>query len=133
MRDVLQAIKLDLENPTVRGVNLQKKIYQQVPMPSETNANKNSIEATGVSLVICCYNSALRLNETLECIFCLNIPVDFSCEVILVDNNSTDNTRLVALAAQQKYSHNEINFKVVAEPTPGLTSARRRGVQESKY
>ena len=87
----------------------------------------------GISIIICCYNSAARINETLEYIFSLNIPGDFFCEVILVDNNSTDNTKHVALTAQQKYSHGEIDFRIVAEYSPGLTSARSKGIQESKY
>lgn len=88
---------------------------------------------SGISIIICCYNSAGRINETLRFIFALNVPNDLFCEVIIVDNSSNDNTAMVALDASKKYGHTGIDFRLVHEQTPGLTAARRKGVQESKY
>ena len=88
---------------------------------------------SGISIIVCCYNGAARIDETLNFIFALKIPAGFSCEVILVDNNSTDDTKLIAFAAHKKYSGSEIMFRLVPEYEAGLTSARRKGIQESKY
>jgi glycosyltransferase involved in cell wall biosynthesis len=76
----------------------------------------------GISVIICCYNSASRIAETLKFAFNLNVSGNLFYEIILVDNNSTDTTKLVALESSK-----------VNEPTSGLTSARKRGMSEAQY
>jgi glycosyltransferase involved in cell wall biosynthesis len=82
----------------------------------------------GVSIIICCYNSAKRLPETLAHISRQKFPVNVPWEVILVDNASADNTREVAEQASSR-----IPLRVVYEERRGLSSARRRGIAESNY
>ncbi len=43
-------------------------------------------------MALCTYNGALLLNEQLESIFCQSVPVS---EIVVCDDNSTDNTLLV--------------------------------------
>lgn len=86
---------------------------------------------TIISVVICCYNSSARLPETLKHLALQVVPDDFYWEVIVVDNNSTDNTADVAKALWKEYGEKG-PFRVVFEPQPGLSYARRRGVEESK-
>ena len=87
----------------------------------------------GVSVIICCYNSAERLMETIKHIAFQKIPDSILWEVIIVDNASTDNTVRLAAAEWKKYNLLHINFRVITEPKQGLTNARNRGVEESKY
>ena len=88
---------------------------------------------SGISIIICCYNSASRIAETLRNIFAVHIPTNFNYELIIVDNNSTDETKLVAWDAFEKYCQRGIHFRIIDENTPGLTSARKKGIQEAKY
>jgi glycosyltransferase involved in cell wall biosynthesis len=50
---------------------------------------------SAVSILICTYNRARLLRETLMALRGLDLPPDCTVEILIVDNNSTDNTRLV--------------------------------------
>lgn len=89
------------------------------------------MELTGISIVICCYNSAQRLPPTLAHLADQKVADNFSWEVIVVDNASTDNTQEVAKASWD--TKNDIPMRVVYEPQPGLSYARHRGFSEAKY
>jgi glycosyltransferase involved in cell wall biosynthesis len=86
----------------------------------------------GVSIVVCCHNSARLLPETLGRLaaqqFTRPLP---SCEVVVVDNASTDQTSKVARESWPPDC--PIPLRVVAETQLGLTSARLRGIVEAKY
>jgi glycosyltransferase involved in cell wall biosynthesis len=84
---------------------------------------------TGISIIICCYNSASRLEKTIQHI-ALQKEVDFSFEVILVDNNSTDKTSVVAQDLFLKYKI--INNKIISETKPGLSFARKAGARAAE-
>jgi len=86
----------------------------------------------GISIIICCYNSAPRLPKTLECIAKQETDNTFPVELLIVDNASKDITKDVALAEWRKYRSN-ISFSLIDEETPGQMYARRKGVQEAKY
>lgn len=83
-----------------------------------------------VSIVICCYNSCSRIKPTLEHISKQQLN-GLLCEVILVDNNCTDNT---VKFAQLTWSELDSPFPlhIVKETKPGLSHARKTGVLMSK-
>jgi len=56
--------------------------------------NKQSKD--GISVVICCYNSASRLPATLQHIAEQSLDSEILWEIIIVDNASTDNTAEIA-------------------------------------
>jgi glycosyltransferase involved in cell wall biosynthesis len=85
----------------------------------------------GVSIIICCYNSAARLEKTLTCIYAQR-NLTFPVEIIVVDNNSTDDTSIVASMVRSKADTN-ITQNVVLEPKAGLSFARDKGILHSKY
>lgn len=85
----------------------------------------------GVSVVICCHNSARRLPETLAHLAAQDVPVALPWEVIVVDNCSTDGTSEVA--SRTWASRMTTRLRVVSEERPGLSHARRRGFNEARY
>jgi glycosyltransferase involved in cell wall biosynthesis len=88
---------------------------------------------SGVSVIICCHNSAKNLPCTIEALAKQNLTNSFRWEIIVVDNNSTDNTRHVAISEWSKYNITDISFQVVEEKSPGLSAAREKGFQVSSY
>jgi glycosyltransferase involved in cell wall biosynthesis len=87
----------------------------------------------GVSVIVCCYNSAERLPKTIEHLAKQVVPETIPWEIVLVDNASTDNTATVAREEWVKYSINYVHLRVVFQPKPGLTYARETGIIEAKY
>jgi glycosyltransferase involved in cell wall biosynthesis len=85
---------------------------------------------SGVSIVICCHNSAGRLPETLRHLAAQQVSIATDWEVVVVDNASTDDT---AGVAQNLWTRPDVPLRVVAEPQPGLSHARICGVRAAKY
>ena len=88
--------------------------------------------AHGVSVVICCYNSAERLPETLHHIAKQTLPEKLSWEVIVVDNASTDRTAEVAVRLWSTYGR-RVPLKVVTQVVPGVSAARDKGFEEAAF
>ncbi len=86
----------------------------------------------GISIIICCYNSASRLPETLNHIAALRVPDTIKWEIIVVNNASTDNTKEVAQREWDQYACSAA-FKIVDEHKIGLSSARMKGIGEARY
>lgn len=87
----------------------------------------------GVSIVICCYNSSKLLPETIRYISNLRIPSGYSCELIIVDNNSDDSTSVTAEEIIKKHIRNNISYKILYQPVQGLSAARKMGIDNSEY
>ena len=86
----------------------------------------------GVSVIICCYNSANRIEKTLKHLSSQCLP-PVPVEIIVVDNASKDLTKEVARKFWANNGNNQIAFKIVEELSPGLNNARERGVSEAIY
>lgn len=82
-----------------------------------------------VSIIICCYNSAKRIVTTLEYLAKLSLD-DLKVELILVDNNCSDNTVSVAENEWSKLN-SPFPLRVIREETPGLSNARMAGAKIS--
>lgn len=85
----------------------------------------------GVSVVVCCHNSAKLLPLTLIRLASQQLLEGLPCEVIVVDNASTDGTAALARASWPE--HTTIPLRVIHEPQLGLSRARRRGIESAKY
>lgn len=79
------------------------------------------------SIVVCTYNRAESLKDTLAALARLEAPPTRPWEVIVVDNNSRDHTRQVVEAMQQTWTR----LRYVFEPAQGLSHARNRGIAEA--
>jgi len=84
------------------------------------------VEKTAISVVVSTYNRADILPVCLDSLIDQSYPKE-QFEIIVVDNNSTDETGKVV----QTYM-NMGNLKYVQEFTQGLSAARNRGVREAK-
>lgn len=81
------------------------------------------------SIVICTYNRSAYLFKTLESVGAqTHSPEDF--EVIVVDNNSTDNTEEVISQWKEKYS-GKIELHYYKEVRQGISYARNLGVSKA--
>ena len=81
-----------------------------------------------LSIIICTYNRNDILKICLETIV-KYFPTNFTAEMIVVNNNSTDSTAQTLTDFVKKYSW----CKVVNEPKQGLSQARNTGFQSASY
>lgn len=86
----------------------------------------------GVSIIICCHNSSKLLNETLRHICSLRSSEEFKWEVIIVDNASSDNTSVVSEKLLKEYKC-PVPFRIINQPEPGLSYARKTGLDNALY
>lgn len=81
-----------------------------------------------LSIVIATYNRGEKLLGTLRSLAVQTIPAE-RWEVVVVNNNSTDDTATVF--ADFVAAHPSLNIRMVAETNQGLSYARNRGIAES--
>jgi glycosyltransferase involved in cell wall biosynthesis len=86
----------------------------------------------GVSIVICTYNGAQRLPQTLRHIAHQRVKEGVNWELILVDNASKDNSAQLAQEEWNNYSCTA-PFTIVHQPIPGLSHAREMGFSTARY
>ena len=81
-----------------------------------------------VSIIVCTYNRADSLRETLLALRSLRINSNRQWEVIIIDNNSKDNTRRVVEEQQSDWAQLHYEF----EPLQGLSHARNFGIRSAR-
>ncbi|QHV97438.1 glycosyltransferase [Spirosoma endbachense] len=86
----------------------------------------------GVSIVICTYNGASRLEPTLRHIAQQKVPSDVNWEVLLIDNASTDDSAQTAFQLWKELACTT-PFRVLHQPIKGLSYARDMGFSEAQY
>ncbi len=89
--------------------------------------------ASGISIVICCFNGEDRLEATLKHIAAQEGMSADLWEVIIVNNASTDNTADFGRKIWASIPGNKPAFQVVEEVNPGLTNARLKGIETSRF
>lgn len=82
-----------------------------------------------LTAIICTYNRAKYIGNLLESIAANDLPKS-EYEILLVDNNCTDNTREICEAFAA--AHKDVLFRYVVEPEQGLSAARNKGIKEAK-
>jgi glycosyltransferase involved in cell wall biosynthesis len=85
--------------------------------------------AKGISVIICTYNGADRIQTTLKALACCG--ASFPVEVVLVDNNSTDGTAQTAQVVWADIGKPQFTFSIIHEPQQGLSFARHAGTMAS--
>src|SRR5271166_3329805 len=82
-----------------------------------------------VSVILCTYNRAQSLIKALESVAAQTLPESVEWEVLVVDNNSSDQTHEVV---EDFCRRNPRRFRYVFEPNQGLSYARNSGVREAR-
>lgn len=82
-----------------------------------------------LTVIICTYNREKYIRPLLESIIA-NTLDKAQYEIVLVDNNCTDNTQTVC--KQFAADHTDVAFRYVVEPEQGLSAAKNKGLQEAK-
>jgi glycosyltransferase involved in cell wall biosynthesis len=88
-------------------------------------------QATGrvmISIILCTYNRAQRLEQALKSLQKMASPVGSSWELIIVDNNSNDNTERVV---QKFMNDSSVDVKYIIEKRQGVSHARNTGVRQA--
>ena len=80
-----------------------------------------------LSVVICTYNRAELLRLALDSLL-RQSPANLTCEVIVVDNNSTPETRVVVDEIAQR----DARVRYIREPRQGNAYARNTGVAQAR-
>lgn len=86
--------------------------------------------ADGISIIICCYNSAWIIQQSLSALKKQAVPTDFKWEVLIVNNLCTDNTVEIV---QSCLENSNIDYRIIDETKAGLLYARQRGINEARY
>jgi glycosyltransferase involved in cell wall biosynthesis len=87
----------------------------------------------GVTVILCTYNGAQRLPETIAHLAAQVINHGVKWEVIFIDNASSDNSAAAASAEWEKHKVEDVGFKIVTESTPGKLFAFQKGIKLAKY
>src|SRR6516164_1105638 len=83
----------------------------------------------GLSVIICCHNSTLRLATTLGHLKEQESP-GVPWEVLIIDNASTDGT---GEFAQSCWQNGPVPLRLIGESRLGVRYARERGFSEARY
>lgn len=86
-------------------------------------------DAMTVSVVLCTWNRSASLAKALSSIANSVFREPVNWEVVVVDNNSSDQTRDVVNGFRAKYGD---KLHYVFEPQPGLSNARNAGIREAQ-
>lgn len=89
--------------------------------------DKQVLDKPILSVVVCTYNRDERLKAVLGNL-CEQLIQESEYEIIIVDNNSNDNTHAVG----EEFCRNHRNVRYCFEAKQGLAHARNRGLQEAR-
>jgi len=88
----------------------------------------NSLE---ISVIICCHNSSLQLEETITHLQHQQGVEKISWELIVVNNGSTDATKYLLDKLYKAWPLQKVPFIILEEPQLGLSYARHCGISNS--
>ena len=85
----------------------------------------------GTSIVLCTFNGKTRLEETLKHLAAQRLTSP--CEIVFVDNASTDGTKVYGENWWLTNGNPEINFRSFEQPIPGKSHAQDLGYAKARY
>ena len=81
-----------------------------------------------ITVILCTFNRSQTLSKALASVSAQAFPREVEWEVLVVDNNSGDNTREVVEDFGRRYPG---RFRYLFEPQPGKSHALNAGIQEA--
>lgn len=85
-----------------------------------------------ISIIICAYNSEQRIGEALVHLAQQEAIDKFDIELLVIDNNSTDNTQKAAKTKWEEIGA-PFKMKIIFESKQGIIHARKTGVNHALY
>jgi glucosyl-dolichyl phosphate glucuronosyltransferase len=82
-----------------------------------------------ITVILCTHNRARTLATALESIAAQTIPESIGWEIVVVDNNSSDETHQVVEDFQRRYP---TRFRYLFEKQQGISHARNAGIREAR-
>ena len=82
-----------------------------------------------ITVIVCTYNRSEALVKALDSLAASVLPKPISWEVLIVDNNSNDQTREVVESFCRRYPG---RFRYLFEPQPGKSHALNAGIREAQ-
>lgn len=82
-----------------------------------------------ISVILCTYNRCASLAKALESVAASQLRRDSKWEVLIIDNNSRDETREVAERFCTEFPD---RFRYIFEPNPGKSNALNTGIREAR-
>lgn len=98
-------------------------------MEGANRSNENLSTRQIVTVIVCTYNRCESLTRALQSIVVLKFTDFVEWEVLIVDNNSTDETRTVV---EQFVSQYPGHFRYLFEPHPGKSHALNAGIRAAR-
>jgi glucosyl-dolichyl phosphate glucuronosyltransferase len=96
---------------------------------SEWEKARNPTTYMNISVILCTFNRCRLLPAALDSIAASNMPAGVTWEVLVVDNNSTDQTRDVVEAFSRQHPR---RFRYLFEPRAGKSYALNAGIAAAK-
>ncbi|MEO1621021.1 MAG: hormogonium polysaccharide biosynthesis glycosyltransferase HpsE [Cyanobacteria bacterium J06632_3] len=84
-----------------------------------------------LTVAICTYNGAQRLPTVLDCLRHQITPDGCRWEILIIDNNSSDDTAAVVEAYQQNWP-DAVSLRYCFEPRQGTAYARQRAITQAR-
>jgi len=93
----------------------------------EARASDRQVQPMSISVIVCTFNRSRLLEKAIESIAQSKVPDPIAWEIVVVDNNSTDNTREVVEECAKRH---QIKIRYLFEPKQGLSIARNFAIRE---
>ena len=87
------------------------------------------VDLPKISVILCTHNRARTLATALESVAAQSVSESVGWDVVVVDNNSSDETRQVVEDFQRRYPD---RFHYFFEQQQGISHARNRGIREAR-
>lgn len=82
-----------------------------------------------ISVIVATYNRADKLPTLLDSFLCAQDSLSVAPQLIIVDNNSNDNTQKIVVSYKDKIE----NLTLLYEPKQGLSNARNCGIASAEH
>lgn len=87
----------------------------------------------GITVIVCTYNGAERLPETIKHLAQQSVIDKINFEIIIVDNASTDQSVAIALDEWNKYNLKSVALRVLQQPKQGKVYALNMGMSMARF
>src|SRR4249920_3298217 len=95
-----------------------------------THSPVSTTHPCNLTALVCTCNHAALLKRALSSLACMDVPPDFRWEVLVVDNNCTDDTPSVVRQAAEGGQLPDV--RLIREPRQGVAFARKAGFAQAR-